>query len=101
MTETIQQSIPDVAVVIPAYNEERFIGATIDSVHAALKARYRYEIVVVDNGSTDGTASIARAHGAEMYVVPGVTVASLRNYGAARCSARVLVFIDADVVLTE
>jgi dolichol-phosphate mannosyltransferase len=55
---------PIVAVVIPAYNEAAWIGHVLD----ALPADRRFEAIVVDDGSTDGTADIARAHRADVVV---------------------------------
>jgi glycosyltransferase involved in cell wall biosynthesis len=56
-----------IAVVIPAYNEEGAVRATVDRVRAALEAAgITHRIVVVNDGSTDGTAAEARAAGAEV-----------------------------------
>ena len=86
---------PAVAVVIPAYNESRFIGSTV------LKARqYAQCVVVVDDGSTDGTAGLAEA--AEACVVrhernQGKGAALNTGMRAAReLGARVVVTLDAD-----
>ena len=49
------------AVVIPAYNEAEWIGQVLD----AFPRDPRFESIVVDDGSDDGTAELARAHGAE------------------------------------
>lgn len=54
-----------VAVVIPAYNEAKMVGRVIDDVrHAFAGSDYRVEIIVVDDGSTDATAAVAKNHGA-------------------------------------
>jgi len=53
---------PMVAIVIPAYNEARWIGKVLDT----LPADPRFEVIVVDDGSDDGTADEARAHGADV-----------------------------------
>ena len=52
--------------LIPAYNEEKFVGRAVDSVHRAAAACVltAYEVVVCDNDSTDGTARVARTAGA-------------------------------------
>jgi glycosyltransferase involved in cell wall biosynthesis len=58
-------AIPDLSVVIPAYNEERRLAPTLDRLRAYLGAGpLAHEIVVVDDGSRDATADLARSHGA-------------------------------------
>jgi len=66
-------------IVIPALNEELGIGPTLDNIPTdqLLAAGYSVEILVVDNGSTDRTATIARDHGAR------VVSQSKRGYGNA------------------
>lgn len=86
--------------VIPARNEERYIARTIESIRRFAPASCCIEIVVADNGSNDRTAELARAGGAEVLHREVGTVAALRNAGAARTSGAVLVFLDADVLLT-
>jgi glycosyltransferase involved in cell wall biosynthesis len=68
----------DVSVVIPCLNEANSIGSCIDKAVAGLKsAEVRGEILVVDNGSTDGSPEIALSHGAR------VVHESIRGYGSA------------------
>ncbi len=70
---------PAVTIVIPAYNEERGIAAGIDAVEQALKSSgWKYEIIVVDDGSTDATARHASEHGVEV-----VRLDANQGYGAA------------------
>jgi len=58
-------SLPDLSVVIPAYNEARRLPPTLERVRAYLGGGpLAHEIVVVDDGSRDSTADVARAHGA-------------------------------------
>ena len=58
-------SVPDLSVVIPAYNEERRLPPTLARVREYLEAgTLSHEIVVVDDGSRDATSDVARAHGA-------------------------------------
>ncbi|HWD20659.1 MAG TPA: glycosyltransferase [Verrucomicrobiae bacterium] len=89
-----------VSVVVPAFNEEKLLGATLASIHAALRAfeplGWSSEIVVCDNNSTDGTAKIAEAHGAKV-VFEGVNqIARARNTGARAAAGDWLIFVDAD-----
>ncbi len=53
---------PQVSVVMPAFNEAEIIATTVKSVVEGLEARGRaFEVIIVENGSTDGTLTIARA----------------------------------------
>ncbi len=87
--------------IIPAYNEEKFIGEVIDSIIENVKGKFSYEIILVDNGSTDRTVSIARKKGARVLKNTEGTIAALRNAGARIAKGEILVFLDADVLLTE
>jgi len=61
----------------------------------------RYEIVVVDNGSTDNTVEIAQEYGAKVFNKPELNISGLRNYGASVAKGSVFAFIDADVVVSK
>jgi len=94
------QYLPDVSVVIPAYNEAAGIAATIHSM-AACAYRGRLEIVVVDDGSSDETAAIARG-----LDIPYVRVirqantgkAGALNRGIAAARGEILVLVDGDTI---
>jgi len=89
-----------ISVVIPAFNEEKLIGATLRSIQAAGAAfggaGWTMEIVVCDNNSTDATAELARAAGARVVFEPVNQIARARNTGAAAAGGEWLVFVDAD-----
>jgi len=92
--------VPEFSLVVPAYNEERYIGRLLDSVDRA-RAAYsggagRIEVVVADNGSTDRTAEIASARGCRVARVEKRVIAAARNGGAAMARGEVLCFTDAD-----
>ena len=89
-----------ISVVIPAFNEEKLLGATLRSLQAAGAAfgdrGWDMEIVVCDNISTDGTAGLARAAGARVVFEPVNQISRARNTGAAAAGGQWLVFVDAD-----
>ncbi|MXZ61564.1 MAG: glycosyltransferase [Acidobacteria bacterium] len=92
------------SIVIPAFNEEAYLGPTLDSLRVAaavLEARAgaAVETIVVDNNSRDRTASVARRRGATVVHEPVQLIARARNAGARRASGNVLVFLDADVIV--
>jgi cellulose synthase/poly-beta-1,6-N-acetylglucosamine synthase-like glycosyltransferase/peptidoglycan/xylan/chitin deacetylase (PgdA/CDA1 family) len=92
--------LPDVSVVIPAYNEAAGIAAAVRSM-AASRYLGRLEVIVVDDGSTDDTAAIARGLG-----IPYVRVITQRNtgkpgalnHGIAAAHSEILVLVDGDTV---
>lgn len=84
------------SVVIAAKNEEANIGRCLDSINSLSYRKNQYEVIVIDNGSADRTAEIARKKGAAVYVEPKKSISGLRNVGADRASGEVLAFVDAD-----
>jgi len=97
MTEAMRSGVPDVSVVMPCLNEVVTIGGCIEEcLNTFTSANLRGEIVVSDNGSTDGSLEIAGSLGARVISVP------LRGYGSAllagihACRAEVVVMGDSD-----
>jgi glycosyltransferase involved in cell wall biosynthesis len=89
-----------ISVVVPAYNEERELPASLRSIRAAAAAWDRRgwttELIVCDNNSTDRTADLAREAGAIVVFEPVNQISRARNAGAAAATGEWLVFIDAD-----
>jgi glycosyltransferase involved in cell wall biosynthesis len=89
-----------VSVVVPAFNEERLLAQSLQSIRAAMRAfeapPWTCELIVCDNNSTDRTAAIAAAAGAMVVFEPVNQIARARNAGAARASGEWLIFVDAD-----
>lgn len=91
--------MPRVSLIIPAYNGERFIAAALDSI---LGQTYRnFEIIVVNDGSTDGTANVLQHYHAQVHWInqmnQGVAVA--RNRGLEVAQGEFVAFLDQDDVL--
>lgn len=90
-----------ISIIIPAFNEETHILQLLKSIERYAPKNSGIEIIVVDNGSTDDTVIIGEKHNAHVVVDPYATVAGLRNRGVKEASGDVLIFLDADVVLTK
>jgi len=88
---------PLVSIIIPAYNCAGMIGECIESLVAQDYPNDRYEIIVVDNDSSDNTAEVIKQY-AVKYVLENTTHTSYaaRNTGARRASGELLAFCDAD-----
>ena len=91
-----------VSIVVPAHNEAQILAGTLDALRRAAAPLDRpWEIVVVDDASTDATARIARDAGARVVPVQVRQIAAARNAGARAARGDVLVFVDADTVVSS
>ena len=86
------------SIIIPAYNEERYLPDTLDAINAAVEG-IDVEVIVVDNESIDATRDAAVERGAEVVSELEHNIAKVRNTGASAASGDVLVFIDADTTV--
>jgi glycosyltransferase involved in cell wall biosynthesis len=94
LLEPVISPRPTISVVIPAYNHARFLPDAIRSVEAPKGADV--EIIVVDDGSIDDSAAVARAEGVRCIVQRNRGVASARNAGLAATRGEYVAFLDAD-----
>ena len=95
--------MPRISLTIPAFNEERYLPALLDSVDIA-RRNYSFgadeiEVVVADNSSTDRTAEIARSRGCLVASVSKPSIAGSRNGGAQIATGDILAFVDADCTI--
>ncbi len=103
--EPVKGWTPLVTVIMPAYNEERYIGASLESLLKLDYPKDRLEILVIDDGSTDGTASAAKSfegRGSPVRVIRkknGGKGAAL-NFGIKRAKGELIATMDADSFVT-
>ena len=104
-TVSVPQPNPLVSVIVPVHNGAETIAATLDSVRA--QTWTHWELLVVDDGSTDGTAALVQqvrdTTGDDrlgVISIPNGGVSAARNLGAARSRGELLTFIDADDLWT-
>ncbi|HEV8096530.1 MAG TPA: glycosyltransferase [Burkholderiales bacterium] len=91
-----------ISFIVPAYNEEVMIGATVRALGASARALNEpFEVIVVDDASTDATAATARAEGAAVIRVSLHKISAVRNAGAGVAKGDLLVFVDADTLVPE
>ncbi len=91
-----------ISFIIPAFNEQDFIPATIEQLHRSAKAVGEpYEIIVVADGCTDTTAETARNLDALVHEVQLRHISAVRNAGAKVAKGDLFVFVDADTLIPE
>ena len=89
---------PLVSVIITTKNEASVIGELLTSL--AGQTHKHFEIIVVDNHSTDDTRTVVRSFGARVFT-KGPERSAQRNFGAGRAAGNYLLFLDADMVLED
>jgi len=94
---------PLVSIVIIAYNEERFIGKTLESIKCQT---YRnFEVILVDDHSEDDTVRIVstfqKAFALKVVQKDVRGCSRSRNFGAANANGKIILFLDADIILPE
>lgn len=92
------------SIVVPAHDEERYLGATLEHLVALDYSDQWYEVVVVENASSDGTLDVARRFeggNVRVFSSPVAGVSAAKNLGADLCAADAdwIVFLDADTIL--
>ena len=88
---------PKISVIVPAYNEEKLIGRCVEALKKQTYPQDQYEIIVVDNGSKDRTAAIAKEAGAHVYTYTKIQgCAASRNFGSTQAKGNIFAFTDGD-----
>lgn len=95
-------NIDGISFIIPAYNEEKSISETINSIkNSAVELDIKYEIIVCDNDSTDKTIEISSNLGAKIAQTKIRNISVVRNTGAKDAKYSLLCFVDADSLVSE
>jgi glycosyltransferase involved in cell wall biosynthesis len=91
-----------ISFIIPAHDEAELIVRTLSALHQSAQAHgEQYEVIVVNDASTDRTAEYARDHGACVINVNYRQIAATRNAGARAAAGDLLFFVDADTMATN
>lgn len=93
-----KSNYPFISIIIPTYNEEKYISYCLKSLVSLNYPKDRYEIIVVDNGSTDNTVSLCKRYTDKVFIFLGGNISTLRNFGANHARGEILAFIDADCI---
>jgi len=89
---------PKISVIIPAFNEEKYLPACLESLR---KQSFRdFEVIVVDNNSTDRTGEIARNYGFKVVEEKRQGMIPARERGFREAKAQIIARTDADTVVT-
>ncbi|HEV3387146.1 MAG TPA: glycosyltransferase [Gemmata sp.] len=91
-----------ISFIIPAHNEAELLGRTLSAVHESVRTLDEpYELIVVDDASSDRTSEIAREQGARVVNVHFRKIAATRNAGASVATGELLFFVDADTMVSS
>ncbi|MBI5442458.1 MAG: glycosyltransferase [Deltaproteobacteria bacterium] len=89
-------AIPRLSVVVPAYNARATLGSCLEGLLAQSAPRESYEIIVVDDGSSDGTGEVARSFPVRYLRQDNRGPAAARNLGAREARGEIVLFTDSD-----
>src|SRR5438034_3350785 len=91
-----------ISFIVPAHNEELWLGKCLASIRTGMeKLSEPYEVIVVDDASTDSTPRIAEQMGVRTLRVEHRKISAVRNAGAGAARGEVLFFVDADTQVNE
>jgi glycosyltransferase involved in cell wall biosynthesis len=91
---------PKVSIVIPAYNEEKLLPQTLESL-SNQKFNYPFEIIVVDNASTDNTGQIASSWGVKVIHEKKKGITYARQKGLLESKGEIIISTDADTIFEK
>src|ERR1044071_7352329 len=91
-----------ISFIVPAHNEQACLGRTLQAIHASARLIAQpYEVIVVNDASSDATAEIAQQNHARVVSVNHRQIAATRNSGARAAKGERLFFVDADTIVNS
>jgi len=101
MTDSIlkDQELPFVSIVLPVFNEERYLESCLKTLRQIEYPKEKYEIITVDNGSIDNSLYIEKQYADQALFLPDVNVGAVRNFGVKHAKGNALVFLDSDCLV--
>lgn len=91
-----------ISIIIPAYNEEKYIGRTLESIkRLELKNDWDLETLVINGGSTDKTANVVKKYKARVVDEPHKGIGFARQEGIRHAKGEIIIFTDADTTVPK
>jgi glycosyltransferase involved in cell wall biosynthesis len=97
LPQQISNSFPTVSIIIPTYNRKHYLGDALESIRC--QTYTNYEIIVIDDGSTDGTADWIQTHYPQvklLHLTNNTGAAAARNFGIKNALGQFIAFLDSD-----
>ncbi len=91
-----QNSNTKISIIIPCYNEASHLPELFKAINNLKTDKTLYEVIIVDNGSSDRSVEIAKEHKIKVLIEPNANISTLRNIGANDAKGNVFAFLDAD-----
>jgi len=96
MPDQGEKRVPFISIIVLTFNSEKTIKLCLDSLFKMLYPRNKFEVSIIDNGSSDSTLEIVGGYPAKVYVKPNANISELRNFGADNAHGELLGFVDSD-----
>lgn len=91
---------PKISIILAAYNEEKLLPRALKALQKQTVSKDDYEIIVIDNGSTDKTVQVAKSFGATVYSYNKIQgCGAARQYGSSKANGTIIAFTDCDCIV--